>query len=261
MRTLCKIAHILGKNFFKWLSNVNTYAIIPEIRNERKEKSTTTDTVQNNLERTRARIAAAAWRAGHDEREITLVAVAKNKPAQLVEDALRAGVGDIGENYIQEGVQKRSEVTGAARWHFLGHLQSNKAKLAAANFDLIQSVDSLLLAVQIGRHAEAAGKTQAILLQVHLGDEASKFGVPPDQVADLATEMAAAPGIALCGLMGIAPFGLPPRPFFQQMRRLYEALPAPNRQQLSMGMTADFETAIEEGATLIRLGTAVFGAR
>ncbi|MDQ2800844.1 MAG: alanine racemase, partial [Armatimonadota bacterium] len=117
------------------------------------------------------------------------------------------------------------------------------------------------LAPALSRHAVELGKTQKILLQVHLGREATKFGLPPEQIAEVAAETAALPGIALQGLMGIAPNGEDARPFFRQLRRLFEALPAPSQQILSMGMTGDFETAIEEGATLVRIGTALFGAR
>jgi len=215
--------------------------------------------IADNLSRLNAQIAAAAARAGRRPDEITLVAVTKKQPASAVAEALAAGVGDVGENYVQEAAEKRAEVPGG-RWHLLGHLQGNKAKIAVSLFDLIQSVDSVKLAQTLGRHAQAANTTQKILLQVHLGDEATKTGLPPDQVRDAAAEIAAA-GIALHGLMGIAPFGVDPRPHFRDLRRLFEALPPENRRVLSMGMSGDFEVAIEEGATMVRVGTAIFGAR
>jgi len=216
--------------------------------------------VADNLKRLNEQIAVAAERAGRRPDEITLVTVTKKQPAAAVASALAAGAADIGENYVQEAAAKRAEVRGG-RWHLLGHLQGNKAKLAVSLFDLIQSVDSAKLAQALGRHALAANTTQGILLQVHLGDEATKTGLAPDQAGDAAEEIAAIGGIALRGLMGIAPFGVDPRPHFRDLRRLFEALPPANRQVLSMGMSGDFEAAIEEGATMVRVGTAIFGAR
>ena len=203
-------------------------------------------------------IAEAAARAGRSCDEVTLVAVTKKKPTEAVREALAAGVTAVGENYVQEAEEKRHEVSGGS-WHLLGHLQSNKAKLAVSLFDLIQSVDSVKLAAVLSR--QAAEKPQAILLQVHLGDEETKTGLPPDLVLDAAAEVAALPNLSLRGLMGIAPNGTDPRPYFQELKRLFDQLPAPNREILSMGMSGDFETAIEEGATLVRVGTAIFGAR
>ena len=216
--------------------------------------------ITDNLERVNERISAAAKRAGRRPDEITLVAVTKKQSAAIVAAVLTAGAGDVGENYVQEAAEKRATVTGG-RWHLMGHLQSNKAKLAVSLFDLIQSVDSVKLAQALGRHAQAANTAQPILLQVHLGDEETKTGLPPEQARDAAAEIAAIPGIELRGLMGIAPNGVDPRPFFRDLRRLFEALPESNRQTLSMGMSGDFEAAIEEGTTMVRVGTAIFGAR
>ncbi len=216
--------------------------------------------IADNLARLNEQIAVAAARAGRRPDEITLVAVTKKQPASAVAEALAAGATDIGENYVQEAAEKRAEV-GGGRWHLLGHLQGNKAKLAVSLFDLIQSVDSIKLARTLGGHAQGVGKTQDVLLQVHLGDEATKTGLPPEGARDAAQEIAAVPGISLCGLMGIAPGGVDPRPHFRDLRRLFEALPAENRRTLSMGMSGDFEAALEEGATMIRVGTAIFGAR
>ena len=221
--------------------------------------------IAGNVESVRARMNQATERAGRLPSEVTLVAVTKRQPAAAVLEVLAAGVSDLGENYVQEAAEKRgliwpSQIT-AARWHLMGHLQSNKAKTAVSLFDLIQSVDSVKLARELGKQAVAAGKTPDVLLQVHLGDEATKSGVAPDQALDAAAEMAVIPGLRLTGLMGIAPNGQEARPYFQELHRLFERLPAPNRQTLSMGMTNDFETAIEEGATMIRVGTAIFGPR
>lgn len=214
------------------------------------------------LGRIQERIAAAAGRAGRTSREITLVAVTKRRPASVIETALDAGLVDFGENYVQEAVEKRRVLSGQrGRWHLLGHLQSNKAKAAVETFDLIQSLDSVRLARQIGRFAEAQGKVQPVLLQVHLGDEETKSGLPPEAVLAVASEILGVPGISLQGLMGIAPQQEEARPHFRLLRQLLEALPVTAQSVLSMGMTGDFETAIEEGATMVRIGTALFGAR
>ena len=217
-------------------------------------------TIADNFRSVNERIAGAASRAGREFSDITLVAVTKKQSVAAIMEVLSAGATDIGENYVQEAADKRESVL-SARWHLLGHLQSNKAKVAVALFDLVQSVDSLKLARALGVQAQASGKEQKILLQVHLGDEETKFGLLPETVADSAAEIAELPGVTLQGLMGIAPNGVEARPYFQQLRAIFEALPAKNAQILSMGMTGDFESAIEEGATLIRIGTAIFGPR
>ena len=216
--------------------------------------------IADNFRSVNERIAGAASRAGREFSDITLVAVTKKQSVAAIMEVLSAGATDIGENYVQEAADKRESVL-SARWHLLGHLQSNKAKVAVTLFDLVQSVDSLKLARALGAQAQASGKDQKILLQVHLGDEETKFGLLPETVADSAAEIAELPGVTLQGLMGIAPNGVEARPYFQQLRAIFEALPAKNAQILSMGMTGDFESAIEEGATLIRIGTAIFGPR
>jgi pyridoxal phosphate enzyme (YggS family) len=216
--------------------------------------------IGNNFVRLNDQIAAAAKRSGRSPEEITLVAVSKRQPVSALLEAQAIGAVIFGENYVQEAAEKQQTVPGG-QWHLLGHLQSNKAKQAVVLFDLIQSVDSLKLARTIGSHAQALGKTQDILLQVHLGDEETKTGLPPTQALETATEIAALPGIALRGLMGIAPYEGDPRPHFQELRRLFEEMPLGSRQILSMGMSGDFETAIEEGTTMIRVGTALFGPR
>ena len=217
-------------------------------------------TIADNFRSVNERIAGAASRAGREFSDITLVAVTKKQSVDAILEVLSAGATDIGENYVQEAADKRESVL-SARWHLLGHLQSNKAKVAVTLFDLVQSVDSLKLARALGAQAQSSGKEQKILLQVHLGDEETKFGLLPETVADSAAEIAELPGVTLQGLMGIAPNGVEARPYFQQLRAIFEALPAKNAQILSMGMTGDFESAIEEGATLIRIGTAIFGPR
>ena len=214
--------------------------------------------IGDNINRVRDAITKAADQAGRRPEEITLVAVTKKKPVSAVLEALAAGVYNVGENYVQEAAEKREEVT-EGRWHFLGHLQSNKAKLAVSLFDLIESVDSIKLAQALGK--QAAEQRQDILVQVHLGDEETKSGFAPNRALDAAAEIAVIPNVRLIGFMGIAPNSTDPRPYFQQMKRLFDRLPAENRQVLSMGMSGDFETAIEEGATSVRVGTAIFGAR
>lgn len=215
-----------------------------------------------NLARVQARIAATAARAGRAAGDITLVAVTKKQPVETIALALAASVAHLGENYVQESGDKQAVLgRSAAQWHLIGHLQSNKARAAAGMFDLIQSVDSVPLARALGHHARALGKTQDILLQVHLGMEETKTGFAPQSVLDAAAEAATIPGVALHGLMGIAPAGEEARPYFRQMRQLFDGLPPAHRQILSMGMTGDFEDAIAEGATMIRVGTALFGPR
>ena len=214
--------------------------------------------VADNLKRVQERIAAAAEQSGRRADEITLVAVTKKQPVSAVAEALAAGVADIGENYVQEGAAKQAALAQGC-WHLLGHLQSNKAKAAVGAFDLIQSVDSVKLAQVVAAQAQAHGKRQNILLQVYLGDEATKSGIPPAQVNDIWAEAALQPTLNVLGLMGIAPNGVDPRPFFRELRGIFEGLPGKRPGILSMGMSGDFETAIEEGATMVRVGTAIFG--
>lgn len=217
-------------------------------------------TLADNLARVRERIGAAALRAGRAPEDVTLVVVTKRQPAASVSEALAAGALDFGENYVQEAADKRGGVQGG-RWHLMGHLQSNKAKQAVSLFDMVQSVDGVKLARTLGRYAQEQGKTQDILIQVLLGDEETKSGLAPDMVAEAVAELAALAGVSLHGLMGIAPLVGDPRPHFRHLRRLFEALPADNQRVLSMGMSGDFESAIEEGATMVRVGTAIFGTR
>ncbi len=219
--------------------------------------------VADNIARVRERMAAAAERAGRAADALTLVAVTKKQPVSAVTDALAAGLTDIGENYVQEAVQKRRELpsVSGARWHLLGRLQRNKARDAAQIFDLIQSVDSVALAQLLSQLAQEQEAVQDILLQAHLGTEATKSGFPPEQITDAAAQISEMPGVRVHGLMGIAPQGENPRPHFRALRRLYETLPMAQQGILSLGMTADLETAIEEGSTMVRVGTALFGPR
>ena len=198
---------------------------------------------------------------------MTLTAVTKTQPSASIVEAYQAGVRDFGENYVQEALGKRHNPDldwKDTTWHFIGHLQSNKAREVVGRFDLIESIDSVTLAREIGRRAQAKGQAAPILLEVKLDPIPAKFGILPDQVLEAAAEIRQIAGLELRGLMGMAPFGLDAeqvRPYFQQLHTLYAALPPECQQVLSMGMTGDFETAIEEGATHVRIGTAIFGQR
>ncbi|NWG19519.1 MAG: YggS family pyridoxal phosphate-dependent enzyme [Chloroflexi bacterium] len=227
------------------------------------------------------RIAAAAQRSNRRAEEILLVGVTKTHPAEVVRAALAAGLHDVGENRVQEAEAKimalaveRSRLT----WHLIGHLQTNKAKKAVALFDLIHSVDSLRLAQALDRHAGEQGRRLPVLLQVNVSGEATKEGFDLagwqeqpaifEQFVGGVEQILALPQIAVRGLMTIAPWGVDPeaaRPTFRATRRLRELLarrfPAAEWTDLSMGMTDDFEVAIEEGATIVRVGRAIFGER
>lgn len=216
--------------------------------------------IRDNLVALERRIVAACDAASRGRHEVRLVAVTKTFPAADVAHAIAAGVSDVGENKVQETRDKKPGVTASARWHLIGHLQSNKAKDAVRLFDVIHSVDSFELAEKIARAAEPMGKRQEVLLQVNVGREAQKSGVDVSEVAALARRMVRLQSLHLSGLMAIPPAGEAEamRPYFRELRSLRNDL---GLTELSMGMTDDFEVAIEEGATLIRVGRAIFGAR
>ena len=216
--------------------------------------------IRTNLADVEARIAGACARAGRKREDVQLIAVTKTFPAADVGAAIAAGVTHVGENKVQEARDKKPLVTASARWHLIGHLQSNKAKDAVRLFDVIQTVDSIELAAKISRFAEAAGKTQEVLIQVNIGREEQKSGADPETVAALAREVAALPAIRVSGLMTIPPAGEAEamRPYFRELRQLRDAL---RLDDVSMGMTDDFEVAIEEGSTIVRIGRAIFGSR
>lgn len=225
-------------------------------------------TVAENLARVREEIAQAARQAGRDPAEVKLVAVSKVHPAEKVRQALAAGQRIFGENYVQEAQAKIPEVGPGPQWHFIGHLQSNKAKIAAGLFDVIQTVDRVKLARALSRQAQAQGRELEVLLQVNLGGEPQKSGCEAGEAAALAQEVAALPGLRLRGLMTMPPFFDDPdkaRPIFAGLRELAEKLsrdlPPGSMDELSMGMSGDFKAAIAEGATLVRIGTAIFGQR
>ncbi len=216
------------------------------------------------------RIASKASACGRNADEIKLVAVSKTKPAEDIRQAATAGARIFGENYIQEARQKIEALYDLdVKWHFIGHLQTNKAKYAVRLFDLIHSVDSLKLAKTLNKEAAKIGKRQPVLVQVNISGEETKSGVAPDHVMELLQEIANLENISVQGLMTMPPFFDDPakaRPYFRQLRRLARQvdqarIPGINMAELSMGMTGDFEAAIEEGATLVRIGTAIFGRR
>ncbi len=214
------------------------------------------------------RIDRTALACGRNPGTVRLVVVGKTQPASLVRATIEAGAGIIGENYIQEARAKFEKLAGLpAEWHFIGHLQSNKAKYAVRMFELIHSVDSAKLAAELDKQARKVGKIQNILVQVNIGKEPTKSGVEQEQALDLIRTINACRNICIKGLMTMPPFFDAPeraRPYFAALRRLGEKaqqeLGFPLKD-LSMGMTGDFEVAIEEGATLVRIGTAIFGAR
>jgi PLP dependent protein len=218
------------------------------------------------LDRVRARMAAAAERGGRDPADVLLVAVTKGTTAAHVDAAIAAGVTDVGENRVQEASDKQAEVTRSARWHLIGHLQTNKAVRAAKLFDVVQSVDSRRVADALSEHRPAAREPLVVLLEVELTGLSTRFGVTEADVEGVIEQLVNVPAIHVMGLMTIAPHSEDPeaaRPFFTRLRHLRDhvehvtgwALP-----ELSMGMSDDFEVAIEEGATMVRVGRAIFGA-
>jgi pyridoxal phosphate enzyme (YggS family) len=211
-------------------------------------------------------IARAAKRASREPSEIELVAVTKTHPADAVREALRAGLTHFGENKVQEARGKIEDV-GRGVWHLIGHLQTNKAKDAVRLFDSIDSVDRPELATEINHRAEAVGKIQNVLLQVNVARESAKFGCTPENARELAETINALPRLCLNGLMTIAPYADDPeksRPHFAALRELRDKIETGTGLKLpvlSMGMSGDFEIAIEEGGTSVRIGTALFGER
>jgi pyridoxal phosphate enzyme (YggS family) len=223
--------------------------------------------VAENIARVRHRIAQAAARAGRPAESVTLIAVTKAIDPARIAEACSAGVRDFGENYVQEALAKVGKpplTFEEMRWHFIGHLQRNKAKEVVGRFVTVQSVDSVALAEELGRRAQQAGQVMEILLEIKLDPATTRFGLAPDRTLETAARIGTASGVRLCGLMGMAPFAEEPesaRPCFRQLANLFRQLPRESQQMLSMGMTGDFEVAVEEGATHVRIGTAIFGKR
>jgi pyridoxal phosphate enzyme (YggS family) len=226
------------------------------------------DAYRAAADRVRARIAEACARTGRDPDDVTLVAVSKTVPAEALRDAVAAGLDLLGENRVQEAAGKVAEVPGA-RWHLVGPLQSNKARRAVEVFDAVQSVDSVELGGRLARLAEELrpGTRFPILLQVNVDGDPNKAGLARDDLADTVAQLAEHPTLDVRGLMTIGRLVDQPeaaRPTFQRLRELSESLRAGGASlgpELSMGMTDDFEVAVEEGATIVRIGRALFGAR
>lgn len=223
------------------------------------------------LARIRAQIEAATLKCGRLPHEVTLIAISKTHPASVIRTAIGLGATDIGENRVQEAEQKINEVgRSAARWHLVGHLQANKARRAVQLFDVIHSLDSLELARRLDRLCDEEGRESLqVLVQVDLGQEETKSGIDEDELTDLVAGLRSLERLQLVGLMTLPPFFDDPekaRPFFRRLRELRDELAGQGafgdpKGELSMGMTNDFEVAIEEGATMVRIGTAIFGQR
>lgn len=224
------------------------------------------DDLTSRLAAVQARMRAAAERSGRRIEDVRLVAVTKGVDPERIREALALGIVDLGENRIQEALPKIAALGSAPRWHLVGHLQRNKVGRAIEAFALIHSVDSVRLAEEIARRAGVLGVDIPVLLQVNVAGEPGKHGFAPDEVRDAARRIAGSPGVGLRGLMTIAPLADDPetaRPMFRRLRCLSEEVRAEvfDADELSMGMSQDYEVAIEEGATLIRVGRAIFGGR
>jgi pyridoxal phosphate enzyme (YggS family) len=234
--------------------------------------------VADRLTEIRERIAFAARSAGRDPSSVRLVAVSKTFPIESIADAFAAGQRDFGENRVQEALQKVEQAAlqkidrsadQSIRWHLLGHLQTNKARKAAPAFAMIQSVDSVELIHKLDQAAADTQHAPELLIQVDLAGEATKFGVPPNEMPRLFDAAAACRAAKVVGLMTLPPFPEMPedsRPWFRQLRELRDqwqasGVPASMLRELSMGMSGDFEVAVQEGATIVRVGTAIFGSR
>lgn len=225
--------------------------------------------IKENLEKLHDRMAEAARRAGRAPDSVKLVAVSKRVPHERIQEAIDAGQRLFGENYLQEAQTKIDHFGKDIVWHFIGHLQSNKAKAAAELFQAIETIDRVKLAKSLEKHLVSLGKVQSVLVQVNIGREPQKAGVLPEDAEQLLKALSEFRHVQVKGLMTMPPFLEPEavRPYFRQLRRLAESLADKGllgmggKVELSMGMSGDFEVAIEEGATLVRVGTALFGTR
>lgn len=225
--------------------------------------------MKENILRIRERIAAAAARAGRDPSGVRLMGVTKTVGDDRILQAIEAGIDIIGENYVQEARRKIELMGKSAEWHFIGHLQTNKAKYAVRLFDMIHSVNRMSLAEELNRRAAAAGVVCRVLIEVNLGGEESKSGAPPEEAPALIRSVAQMANLSIRGLMTMAPWYDDPeraRPCFAGLRAIRDRIAAENipnvaMRELSMGMTDDFEVAVEEGSTIVRVGRAIFGER
>jgi PLP dependent protein len=226
-------------------------------------------TIAENIVRVKERIDRAAQKSRRNPEEIRLIAVSKTVEEERVLQAIEAGVEIFGENYVQEAQRKIEALGHPVAWHLIGHLQTNKAKLAAGLFDTVHSVDSIKLAGELNRWAKQQGRILPILLQVHLSGEGTKFGAREEEIWEMAEKCSALDGIRVRGLMTMPPYFEDPeeaRPYFIKLREIGERLaskkiPGISTVEYSMGMSNDFEVAVEEGATMVRVGTAIFGPR
>ena len=225
--------------------------------------------VQENLTQVEANIAAACKRAGRNREEVTLIAVTKTKPVEMLQEAYDWGSRNFGENKVQEIMDKYDKLPSDIQWHMIGHLQRNKVKYIVDKVCLIHSVDSYRLAEEINIQAKKRGVVVPILIEVNIADEQSKFGVRPEETMQLVREISSLDGVSIRGLMCIAPYVVDSeenRPFFRKIKALSIDIEKENIDNvsmdiLSMGMTGDYEVAIEEGATMVRVGTGIFGER
>lgn len=226
--------------------------------------------IASNIEMVLDSIAKAALNCGRAPDSVQLVAVSKTMPVEKIKAAMAAGQTVFGENYIQDAVEKINAIDDdSIKWHFIGHLQTNKAKYAVRFFDLIHTVDSLKLASEINRQAEKINKIQSVLIQVNISGESSKSGATKEAAPDMVRKMREMNNITVKGMMTVPPYFIDPeraRPYFRALAGLCgeirkSAIPGVDMSQLSMGMSNDFAVAIEEGATLVRIGTSIFGER
>lgn len=225
--------------------------------------------VKENLQEVEKKIEEACRRAGRDRSEVTLIAVSKTKPVSMLQEAYSAGIREFGENKVQEMMDKYDVLPDDIHWHMIGHLQRNKVKYLMGKAALIHSVDSLRLVEEISAQSVRHQVVTDILIEVNIAGEETKFGTDREEAISLVEEASRLPGIHICGLMTIAPFVENPednRTYFRQIRELSVDIAAKkidnvDMRILSMGMTGDYEVAIEEGATMVRVGTGIFGAR
>lgn len=224
----------------------------------------------DNLDIIRSQIKEAAERCGRNPNEIRLVAVSKRIPAEAIAEAYRCGQAIFGENYLQDAMEKIEQLDQSLQWHFIGHLQSNKARMAAELFQVVETVDRLKIARSLNRYAGELNKTLEVLIQVNVGRESRKSGVLPDEAKGLLKDIRLLANLKVRGLMTMPPYGREPeasRPWFKELKQLSvkladeELFEDNDSVELSMGMSGDFAVAIEEGATLVRVGTAIFGPR
>ncbi len=223
--------------------------------------------IEANLRHLRERISRTAEKTGRDPADITLVAVTKTVDVETIKRAIDCGVTIIGENRVREALAKHAEIGDTVEWHMVGHLQSRKAAQAVEIFDMVQSVDSVSTAAALQKRCRAAARTVRVLIEVNTSNEGQKYGVPPNEAESLIREIARMETLKIEGLMTMAPLAPQPelaRPSFRQLRELAEKLRARDivgvrLDVLSMGMTNDFEVAIEEGSNMVRVGTAIFG--